>query len=88
MTMIVASACFDPILVEKEGYICSLRCRGGAMVQLMSRHFHVCTLMVESYGVGIVYQLVGTYLETDWAGTKYENCGVIATIALYGFVYL
>ena len=46
-------------------------CR-GAVKQVISRHFHVYTPMVESYGVGMVYQLVGTYVETDFAGTKYK----------------
>ena len=40
----------------------------------------------ESYGVGIVYQLVGRYLahvETDCAGTKYTNFMAIATLVRY-----
>ena len=80
-----------PILVEKG--VCLFVVSAvvpwcHAVTQFISRHFHVCTPMVESYGVGIVYQLVGTYVETDCAGTKYKNCMVTATITCYGFVYL
>ena len=51
-----ASICFNDGIRENSVH------RAVAVTPLISRYFYVCTPMVESYGVGIVYQLVGRYL--------------------------